>query len=368
MAKTVKKFLLKDRYVHQRYEFHTHYPTYFCPPDGLEMPSPYYYSPIITRGKCIDARENTAMATPPTLSDLPAVVQQLKNAVCENVSALLSSDFIIGKQGNEYVKENIHTNRASEVQGHYYTYQNYCVRPAIEVVLLQQPLEFKRLCEANHVFKNFSSVKITNNSEKIDFQDFDLSKASFKSAILGKSNVTNAKTNAADFTGCDLSQTNITQEQLDVSATYYRAKLPSYCWRYWDSTIRSELLNQFKTLKDYAEKHIPSHDSKYIKAQQLFNTYQPMLSRTGNINAKEKAAMLADLTSQETLQLFNTHRDMRFILAEIVAFVLLLGVGYLIAAAIKQKQTGHFGLFAEPKTARMSREINGVILSTSPRL
>lgn len=383
MAKKIKKILLKDHYIHQFFESRTHtYQTteYSVVNMGMYgcLPTTYVKTHReTTRGKCIDSGENVTHYNPPDISDLTSLIEQLRGAIekksNELTKELLTNEFIFSKEGTPFEESNIHTDHDTELQGHYYTYQNFCVRPAIEELLLKQPLAFKKLIEEKQTplnraqyIKNLSLIMLTDPDEKIDFQDFDLTDASFKRAVLGKSNLKNATTVNVDFSECDLSQTNVTQEQLDASASYHRAKVPNTCWTYWDSNVKNELLVRFKKMKDYAEKNFQKEDPRFQKVMQLYNTYQPILSRPTNVNSKEKAALLNDLTSKETQKILNEQSGLSYLLAEIVSFVLLLGIGYLIMAAIKKRETGYFGLFAEPKTGKITRELQAIVTPTTP--
>lgn len=379
MSTYKKQVLIHDRYIHNTYEVRTSsrpvnaYPSTFGMNASVVLSS-YQYSQ--SRGRQLSSSEYERSYDLP-LSELPSIISELNDARDNNqadgTTALLCKEFILAASGHAYKESNFHTNTTSEVHGHYYTYQDYTVRPTIEALLLQNPGRFAALLDADQTpenkeayLKSMQLIQLTDENEEINFSYFDLTGASFKGAKLAKSTLYNAKKNNVDFSASDLSLTDITQAQLDSALTYHNASLPLHLWKYWDEGIKQDLLGKFEELKKYADDHIKKDDIKYVKVMSLYDKYQPILAREGNISTADKKAMLNDLTSAETTNAFSKHRDLKTIVAEIASVFALLVIGYLILAGIKKRQTGHFGLFTETKTSAMTRSAKELVQATGP--
>jgi|GEM_PF-6820246 len=288
----------------------------------------------------------------------------------ENIQGLLTQDIYISTGGKPETETQPISDKPNEETSREITYTPCYVRPAIEFLLLSNNIDFFKF-QLTHFFKNenekdvhtalvsaMSIIKLEEN-ESIDFSDANLTGANFNGAKLGQSNFEGAILKDAIFTSADLSQCNITQNQLDEMVTYEDAKIPQGYWPYWNNQAKGELFERLQALETYARKHIvDENDPKRKEVERISQTYHNTIaSSEKRLTGAFREQMLIDLTKPETQTIFAQHRNLRFLLGEIISFIALAGVFYLAIAAYNYKQTKHFGLFAQPKTEKLSNEI-----------
>lgn len=400
MAKTYKNFILKKEYIHEIYGTkaslsYNPYSYKYCPPE-------YYYQESLTLissppvGDCVDnnyhqysgysekrscilhstkkveiQNQQTAVSS---MEDICRQIEELiQNENGEALSALLESDFLLAI-GEQEVKTVFHTDRPSERRGHIEHYQEIVVRPVIEELLLNYNMQFRKLLQIasnkqiyRTLLQALSNIKLSeNDKEAIDLRGLDLSGICLQGANFGYSQFTDATTIDTNFNNCNLANTDISQEQLDRSKSYERSVIPVRCWPYWADEIKQQLAKRFEQLHSYAKKKIPISDKKFEVIDNLYKTYHPVLSQPGHVTSACKKQMLHDLTNNETTQLFRSHRNFRYMIAEVISFIAMLGVGYVIVGLINKNNRGHFGIFTTPKTEMATKQLAEDVIRVSP--
>lgn len=63
--------------------------------------------------------------------------------------------------------------------------------------------------------------------------------------------------------------------------------------------------------------------------------------------------------------MLQKHRDSRWIVAEIITAISLLGIGYLFALGINYKITGRLGLFSQTKSDQTVEKLRNSIYQLS---
>lgn len=193
-------------------------------------------------------------------------------------------------------------------------------------------------------------------TEVIDFTGMDLTEASFKGANLGCSVFMDATLEGVNFSYANLTHCTLTQEQLDQSATYDKAQVPAHLSVYWNDEIKKKLKEYLIHLLTYAMEHVPENDSKFIKINQLLKDYGAYLELgSSNPSIEVKKKMLEDFRSAKTL--FSEHRNLNFLFGEVLAFLGLLVIGYLVVGCYNYKKSGHFGLFSQPPSEAKAKEL-----------
>lgn len=367
MAKINKEFLIKEQYIHEYYENTDIYP--FSIHHRKAEAAPEYFNP-------------------PQLSNVEFLISHLESLLiakdAEAIKRFLNEDFILQDMKKPISEDNFHTDSSRERQGRIKNYVTYQVRPNLEVLLLEKPEIYRQLLSNCRYSINQKDIAIKqvllqalsqinlDENESINFAGMNLEGASFKGAKLslsyfGEPTTTDKSTEEkraaattfnVDFDGCDLSACSINQDQLDASKSYDQAKVPMDCSVYWNEAIRKEIAKRFDNMFEYAKKNIGTEDPKYIKIQTFHKEYYPKLMGSEKLTANDKKNMLDNLTSKESMNILGTHRNLRFLLKEIVSFILGVGVLYLAASAYQKHKTGHFGLFAQPKMEKAALEIH----------
>lgn len=382
MAKRIEVVTVGGSHIHNLYETCPVLvpKVMMMPPLGSDYPAvprPHVYQVLgLKRGRARDdgiRRAPLGEVYPPlrSLSTLDELFTTLRGHVdsarVAELSELLQADFI--EKINRYSEQSLHTDTPGEEQGCEYEKAKYTLRPNLEELLLKQPERFEGLLALARVHATHSAQLTSvllqslqhlrlSPGEAITFStDLDLSNASFKGAELAETHFDGVITTGVDFSKADLRATTVTQEQLDASNTYEAAKIPASCLAYWNNQVRAKILNGFRDMRDYAVKRLNPADPKHVEIERLYAKYQPMLSGAETkITAEQKRKMLRELQAAKNGTL-AAHRNLHYIFAEIISFIVSLGIGYVVAAAVNQQRTGSFGLFAETATGAKARVI-----------
>lgn len=164
-------------------------------------------------------------------------------------------------------------------------------------------------------------------------------------------------TTDVDFSSADLSACTITQDQLDASKSYEATKIPANCLAYWNKQARLNILSGLEIMHTHALQNLDPSNVKRIEIQRLYSKYQPILADfERKITAAEKREMLGELRASKD-GILATHRNLRYVFAELISFILSLGIGYIIVAGINKQRTGYFGLFAQPISSQDAARI-----------
>ncbi len=295
------------------------------------------------------------------------IQRAISNSETNNLMALLESDFIFDVADTFSTTTTGYVGTHSPLSyenGNIYKYQDTLARSTLEQVLLKTPQYYKTWLDETRVnnpdvhailLEALKNIKLEKD-ECINFSYFNLTNANFHGAELAKSDFTNAIVTDADFSNSDISHCTISQAQLDATNHYANAKIPNGYWQEWDDAFIKELSKRFDNLKAYVDENIDELDPKNLVASSLYNDYKNLLTLP-KISSDTKRGLLDNLTNAATLQTFSHNRNLRFLIGEIIGFILLAGVGYLIAASVMKYRTGHFGLFKQPRTENMVKGI-----------
>jgi uncharacterized protein YjbI with pentapeptide repeats len=420
MARGKRKYLTQDAYRHDhyathwgfdfdRYSSHRYYGSFGgfynfdSPIYGPGLTGLAYRRPI--RGAWMHGSNHTTHIPAPPLSQLDTLVTSLETLIAENkpqeLATLLRKDFIFEYQ-QTLVEENFHTNTASEVQGHVYTYQLCDAQPNIEFLILKHNAIFRSLLEKakeadlknptlfNSAAENSSLDSSTSlyrcilrELKQLDLQGADLSGLDLDEADLSHSNCKkadfkNSSLNKALAFQSDLRETNLTKKQLNSFKSYDAAQVNSDFWPYWTESTKNNVLAGLTELKRYGQKLKAEGSSKGEAAIKLADKLEADIKQpTAKYNESFQRQFLRDLHSQD--RLFDGHRSYTRIIANIALCVVSGIVGYLIAGAINKKLTGHFTFFAKTTTRKKVETIDQAfphtpspmstfLLGTHPRL
>lgn len=374
MSVSIKPFIIRSVYRHKTYAVELHsdpYSIYVMPyasPMSAYVAAMQHYA----NRKIIKNEHKPTHFKAPPVSDLAEIMAQLTNELenpenNDRISDLVNSEFIFGKAGASYKKVHVARDNYDEYQSTSETYQNYEVRPMIEMLMLHKAQEIKALLATTSETKRqqflaaLSKLQLAHN-EAINFSGFDLRDVSFAGASLGQSRFDDADITNADFTDCDLADTNLSQEQLDTAATYKNAKLRDGTWLYWDASIKSALLTRIEAMENHAAAKIPKEHPKHAKVQELCGKYKPLLTGNDPISGAKKLEMFNAFNSKETTDLLEGYRDLKSRAAEICTAIagLMTGAGlivYLVALGIQRYRNGYWGLFAKPQTAALAHDV-----------
>lgn len=380
MALKEKKFLTRDHYVHYYYETSLFtsqsYARWNTDYDGRYRCHYEFIPPVEIRGRYSHGSSNVTNHLSPRLSKIDPLVEQLENLLDQNnsdgIASLLNSDFILQKVRK--IEENgIHTDRPSEVQGHYYTYQICLVRPNIEQLILKHNEAFRRLLFKAEVL----DIKYQNNINKglrnaivqqlkdLDLEDIDLGGLNLANADLSRSKFKNVRFTNSTFTDAvcinsDLLETNISKKQISDCKTYLDAKLSIDFWPYWTETTKNNVLNGLTNLKKYGNKLIAKGIDRGTEAVKLADQLiESINDPSTKYNEAFQRKFLKELHSKD--KLFENHRGYKRIIANITLCVVSGFIGYLVAGLINIKLTGNFTFFSKTTSREKVESIDSVL-------
>lgn len=94
------------------------------------------------------------------------------------------------------------------------------------------------------------------------------------------------------------------------------------------------------------------------------NTEYLLLHRTPQTLGRYQNACRREI--ERVKNVFEEHRNIRWLIAEISVAISLLGVGYAVALGINYYQTGRMGLFSQTQSSRLLEDFNETVNSVVP--
>lgn len=114
-----------------------------------------------------------------------------------------------------------------------------------------------------------------------------------------------------------------------------------------------------------ARGHIEAANKVRHLAKELqINTSLLMCKNSSTLLKGYKIACIGEIDSAKSI--LQCHRDVWWLIAEVLTAIALLGVGYLIALGVNYAYTGRVGLFSQTKSEKLVDEVKETILSWPP--
>ncbi len=367
-------FITDDHYVHVHYKTKIQSQAHFSNGGyGYGYPHIYHVQHVVRGEIERESNKKTHTQTPP-LSNIDAIVEKLKKSLREDkpdaISGLLKEPFILAYLEKEEVTA-LHTDIASEKQGHYYTYQWYSARPTIEELIHTRPETFKSLLEEAlriDAERHADPANGMHHAIVQQLKELDLAKANLRGLNLTGADLSRTVLNDAELDGTifaeavcdgtDFSTCNINKNQLMACSTYVNAKLPPDSWLYWTPEIKEQILLGLQALKTYGQKIIAEGTPKGKLAVTLADELTASINEKG-VKYNEDFQRKFFVTLHRHDDSFNVHRkEYKVIIANISLFVLSGVLPYLIVAFNNLRKNGKFGCYRTPESQTRVNKLN----------
>lgn len=298
-------------------------------------------------------RNITPIDYPNYLTCLNEIQQHLKNNNLQQLITTLKKEWVDEKIIKRYEKKTHDTYPPEgsifndDGQRDIYTVEVHRVAPLLEELVVHHKEDYQALLE--------QAVGECREA-LLDFTSLDLTDADLTSLHL----------QGANFSNADLRKTKgVTQELLDKAKTYEGAQLSPGLIPYWSVDKKNQVLAKLGALERYGKKLGQAYDKEGREKSQLVTQLVTKLREKINSSEKYNSAFQRDFleTLHQHDEKFNHKRylGIKTLIANISLFILGFGIGYIAAAALHKKESGHFLFFDSTRTAQQVNAIENTI-------